>query len=64
MESKQQIIDEFNFKNSDTSKKSLERDFKEFIVKEKRDKDLRPVWYATEIIMDKLKLSTEEKEEL
>jgi hypothetical protein len=47
MESKQQIIDEFNSKFPECSKKSLERDFKDFIVKEKRESDLRHVWYAT-----------------
>jgi hypothetical protein len=48
IDSKQQIIDDFNQKFPECSKKSLERDFKEFIVKEKRDSDLKPVWYATD----------------
>ena len=48
MDSKQQIIDDFNQKFPECSKKSLERNFKEFIIKEKRDSDLRPVWYATD----------------
>ena len=48
LESKQLIIDDFNDKYPECSKKSIERVFKEIIIKEKREGDLRPVWYVTE----------------
>ena len=48
LDSKQQIIDDFNGKFPDCSKKSIERVFKEIVIKEKRENDLRPVWYATD----------------
>ena len=54
LESKQQIIDDFNDKYPECSKKSIERVFKEIIIKEKRDSDLRPAWYATEAILIEL----------
>ena len=54
LESKQQIIDDFNDKYPECSKKSIERVFKEIIIKEKRDGDLRPGWYATEEILAEL----------
>ena len=54
LESKQQIIDDFNDKYPECSKKSIERVFKEIIIKEKRDGDLRPAWYATEEILSEL----------
>ena len=60
LESKQNIIDDFNIKFSECSKKSIERVFKEIITKEKREGDLRPVWYATDQILEELKLSSEE----
>ena len=61
LDSKQQIIDDFNDKYPDCSKKSIERVFKEIIVKEKRENDLRPVWYATDEIMKELELNSEEE---
>jgi len=54
LESKQQIIDVFNDKHPECSKKSIERVFKEIITKEKREGDLRPVWYASEAILREL----------
>ena len=54
LESKQQIIDDFNDKYPECSKKSIERVFKEIITKEKRENDLRPAWYATEEILAEL----------
>lgn len=54
LESKQQIIDDFNEKFPECSKKSIERVFKEIIVKEKREGDLRPAWYATDDILVEL----------
>ena len=54
LESKQQIIDDFNDKYPECSKKSIERVFKEIIIKEKREGDLRPGWYATEEILAEL----------
>ena len=54
LESKQQIIDDFNEKFPECSKKSIERVFKEIIVKEKRECDLRPAWYATDDILAEL----------
>ena len=54
LESKQQIIDVFNDKYPDCSKKSIERVFKEIIIKEKREGDLRPAWYATESVLGEL----------
>lgn len=48
LESKQQIVDDFNSTYPECSKKSIERVFKEIITKEKREGDIRPVWYATE----------------
>lgn len=47
LEAKQAIIEELADKIPDCSKKAIERMFKEYIVKEKREGDLRPVWYAT-----------------
>ena len=44
----------FNDKYPECSKKSIERVFKEIIIKEKREGDLRPVWYATETILNEL----------
>ena len=64
LDSKQQIIDDFNDKYPDCSKKSIERVFKEIIIKEKRENDLRPVWYASEQILSELpELATEEAKE-
>ena len=64
LDSKQQIIDDFNDKYPDCSKKSIERVFKEIIIKEKRENDLRPVWYASEEILSELpELATEEAKE-
>jgi hypothetical protein len=57
LESKQQIIDVFNDKYPECSKKSIERIFKEIIIKEKREGDLRPVWYATDAIIAELDIS-------
>jgi len=57
LESKQNIIDDFNIKYPECSKKSIERIFKEIITKEKREGDLRPVWYATDQILDELKMT-------
>ena len=54
LESKQHIIDVFNDKYPECSKKSVERVFKEIITKEKREGDLRPAWYATVEILDEL----------
>lgn len=54
LESKQQIIDDFNDKYPECSKKSIERVFKEIIIKEKREGDLRPSWYATDAILTEL----------
>ena len=54
LESKQQIIDDFNDKYPECSKKSTERVFKEIIIKEKREGDLRPAWYATDSILEEL----------
>lgn len=54
LESKQQIIDDFNDKYPECSKKSIERVFKDIIIKEKREGDLRPAWYATEAILAEL----------
>lgn len=54
LESKQQIIDDFNDKYPECSKKSIERVFKEIIIKEKREGDLRPSWYATDVILAEL----------
>ena len=47
LDSKQQVIEEFHEKYTDCSKKSIERVFKEIIIKDKLDGDLRPAWYAT-----------------
>ena len=44
----------FNDKYPDCSKKSIERVFKEIIIKEKREGDLRPAWYATETVLGEL----------
>lgn len=59
LESKQNIIDDFNLQYPECSKKSIERVFKDIIIKEKRDGDLRPVWYATPEILEELKLNEE-----
>ena len=63
LEAKQIIVEEFNSKFPDCSKKSIDRIFKEIIVKEKRDQDVRPVWYATAEILAELKMNTPEVEE-
>ena len=64
LESKSVIVDDFNAKYPDCSKKSIERVFKEIIVKEKRENDLRTVWYATEqILLDLVELSTPSNKE-
>ena len=44
----------FNDKYPECSKKSIERVFKEIIIKEKREGDLRPAWYACEEILKEL----------
>lgn len=54
LESKQHIIDVFNDKYPECSKKSIERVFKEIIIKEKREGDLRPAWYACDAILKEL----------
>ena len=48
LEAKSVIVDDFNAKFPDCSKKSIERVFKEIIIKEKREGDLRAAWYATD----------------
>jgi len=60
LESKQAIVDDFNSKFPECSKKSIERVFKEFIVKEKRDNDVRPAWYATAEILKELQMDSPE----
>ena len=47
LDSKQQVIESFHEKYPDCSKKSIERVFKEIIIKDKMEGDLKPVWYAT-----------------
>ena len=47
LDSKQQLIESFHEKYPDCSKKSIERVFKEIIIKDKLENDLKPVWYAT-----------------
>lgn len=54
LESKQQIVDVFNDKYPECSKKSIERVFKEIIIKEKREGDLRPVWYVAQSTLDEI----------
>ena len=44
----------FNDKYPDCSKKSIERVFKEIIIKEKREGDLRPVWYVAQSTLDEI----------
>ena len=44
----------FNDKYPECSKKSIERVFKEIIIKEKREGDLRPAWYASDAILKEL----------
>ena len=64
LDAKHQIIDDFNEKYPDCSKKSIERVFKEIIVKEKRESDLRPVWYATEQVLQEItELNSDEGKE-
>lgn len=43
---RQSIVDEMNVRYPDCSKKSIERVLKEVIVKEKREHDVRPVYYV------------------
>ena len=64
LDAKSQIIDDFNDKYPDCSKKSIERVFKEIIIKEKRENDLRPVWYATDEIIKELGLDTAVEQEM
>ena len=61
LDSKQQVVDSFNEKYPDCSKKSIERVFKEIIVKDKMEGDLRPVWYATPQILQELELDKDEE---
>ena len=64
LEAKTVIVDDFNAKYPECSKKSIERVFKEIIVKEKRENDLRAVWYATEqILLDLVELSSPSNKE-
>ena len=54
----------FNDKYPECSKKSIERVFKEIIIKEKREGDLRPVWYATpEIVAELAEFNTPDGEQ-
>lgn len=63
LESKQWIIDNFHLKYPDCSKKSIERVLKEIVVKEEREGDLRPCYYATNEILEELNLNSEETAE-
>ena len=47
-ESKTKIIEDFNQKFPDISKKSIEREMRELFEKDKKEQDPRQRWYATE----------------
>lgn len=48
LDSRQQIIEDFNARFPECSKKGLERLMKDMIIKEKREGDIRPSLYATQ----------------
>lgn len=47
-ESKQKVIDDFNIRYPECSKKSIDKKIKDLFVKEKRLIDPKARWYATE----------------
>jgi hypothetical protein len=51
LESKPKIIDEFCEQNSELTKYSIEKKLKECFVKDKRDEDPRPRYYATDELL-------------
>jgi hypothetical protein len=59
-ESKQKIIDEFNIKFPDCSKKSIEKKMKDLFVKEKKNEDPKLRYYATESTLADLNLEADE----
>lgn len=60
-ESKQKIIDEFNQKYPDCSKKSIEKKMRELFEKDKKEEDPRQRWYATESTLVELNLTEDEE---
>ena len=60
-ESKPKLIEEFNLRNPECSKKSIERKMRELFEKDKKEADPRARWYATESTLIELNL-TEDQE--
>lgn len=60
-ESKQKIIEDFNQKFPDCSKKSIENKVKDLFEKDKKGEDPRQRWYATESTLIELNLGEDEE---
>lgn len=56
-ESKQKIIDDFNARFPECSKKSIEKKMRDLFEKDKKETDPRQRWYATESTLMDLNLS-------
>jgi hypothetical protein len=56
-ESKTKIIEDFNLKNPECSKKSIEKKMRQLFVKDKKNEDPRARWYATESTLVELNLT-------
>jgi hypothetical protein len=59
-ESKIKIMEDFNIKFHECSKKSIEKKIRDLFVKEKRTIDPRTRWYATESTLVELNLSEDQ----
>ena len=60
-ESKQKIIEDFNAKNPECSKKSIEKKMRDMFEKDKKGEDPRQRWYATESTLIELNLNDDEE---
>ena len=55
LEAKPKLIDDFHEQNPECSKNSIERKLKDNFVKDKRDQDPKPRYYASNEILELLK---------
>lgn len=60
-QSKQKIIEDFNLKNPECSRKSIEKKMRDLFEKDKKGDDPRQRWYATESTLIELNLTEDEE---
>lgn len=60
-ESKQKIIDDFNARFPECSKKSIERKMRDLFEKDKKEQDPKQRWFATESTLMELNMQDDEE---